>query len=103
MSLLNITKTAVRNLKASVSESHSDQGKCLEMTNITERLLTNSYSDSDSTRVALLGLQNELIYKTLCRIESALLTKYESSEIYEGFHATSTEIDQERTDRLSYN
>jgi len=79
MSLLNITKAALKNVNASVSKSHADQGEFLEMTKITERLLTNSYSDSDSTRVALLGLQNELIYKKLCRIESALLTKYESS------------------------
>jgi hypothetical protein len=80
VSLINLTKNPVAKLAAVSPISSEQKSEQEEMTRIRDRLLNNPYGDSDSVRTSLVALQNDLLFKKLSRIESALLTKYESSK-----------------------
>jgi hypothetical protein len=79
MSLINLSKSKVASEPIATDRDHIRSAEKAQMDQLRDRLLHNPCCDSESVRITLLALQNELLHKQLCRIEASLMNTTQSA------------------------
>lgn len=79
MSLINLSKVKVASEPIASNRDHTRSAEEAQMEQLRDRLLHNPCCDSESVRITLLALQNDLLHKQLCRIEESLLNATQSA------------------------
>jgi hypothetical protein len=79
MSLINLSKSKFASESIAADRDHIRSAERAQMEQLRDRLLHNPCSDSESVRITLLALQNDLLHKQLCRIERSLLSESHSA------------------------
>ena len=79
MSLINLSKAKLASDPIATDCDHIRSAEQAQMEQLRDRLLHNPCCDSESVRITLLALQNDLLHKQLCRIEASLLIATQSA------------------------
>jgi hypothetical protein len=79
MSLINLSKSNFASEPIAADRDHIRSAEQAQMEQVRDRLLHNPCCDSESVRITLLALQNDLLHKQLCRIEESLLNATQSA------------------------